>query len=451
MANSRKPRRAPDPTDLTQHLAAFLQRHVAPDSHVTLGLSGGLDSCVLLDLLAGLRPQAGFRLSAIHVNHHISPNAQTWAEFCGQQCAAYDVPLNIINVDVLRNSGRGLEAAAREARYKVLLEHAADVLLLAHHQDDQAETLLLQLLRGAGVDGLAAMPLHGMRASVSVLRPLLGFSRSVLEAYASAKTLRWVEDESNQDSSYDRNFLRNEVFPVIEPRFSAYRTTLARAAENLADAADLLTQVAETDAAEAVCDSKLDLRWIKVHTQQRSMNLLRYWVQAQTGLRPSRAWLLNSLDQLLNAKTNAQVQCKVGAFVLRRYRHWVYVDRQQEIRPYLLEWQGGDPLELPDGTRLTLKAVQGGGIAEDVVRQGLTVTNRAGAGGRWKMELRPDEKRPTRSLKNLWQEMGTPPWNRDSMPLIWSGMTLVAALGIGVAIEAQAKGQQIGYSVERER
>ncbi len=448
MANSRKLRRAPD---LTQHLAAFLQQHVAPGSHVTLGLSGGLDSCVLLDLLAGLRAQAGFQLSAIHVNHQISPNAADWAVFCGQQCAVYNVPLNVISVDVPRDSGLGLEAAAREARYKALLEHAADVLLLAHHQDDQAETLLLQLLRGAGVDGLAAMPVRGSRASASVVRPFLGFPRSALETYARSKNLHWIEDESNQDSRYDRNFLRNEVFPVIEPRFSAYRTTLARAAENLADAADLLTQVAEADAAEAICDGKLDLRWMKAHTQQRDMNLLRWWVQAKTGLNPSRAWLLNSLDQLLNAKINAQVQCAVGDFVLRRYRHWACMDQQQQIQPYLLEWQGESPLVLPDGSRLTLKVVLSGGIAENVVRQGLTVTNRAGAGSRWKMELRPDEKRPTRSLKNLWQEMGTPPWDRNSMPLVWSETALVAVPGVGVAAEAQAKGQQMGYRIDWDR
>jgi tRNA(Ile)-lysidine synthase len=371
--------------------------------------------------------------------------------FCGQQCATYDVPLNIVSVDVPRDSGLGLEAAAREVRYKVLLEHAADALLLAHHQDDQAETLLLQLLRGAGVDGLAAMPVYGLRASASVMRPFLGFPRSVLETYARSKKLHWIEDESNQDPSYDRNFLRNEVFPVMERRFSAYRTTLARTAENLADAADLLAQVAEADAAEAVCSGKLDLRWMEVHTKQRGMNLLRWWVQAKTGLNPSRAWLLNSLDQLLNAKSNAQVQCKMGDFVLRRYRHWAYVDQQQEIQPYLLEWQGESPLVLPDGSRLTLKAATGEGIAENVVTQGLTVTNRAGAGNRWKMELRPDVKRPTRSLKNLWQEMGIPPWDRDSMPLVWSGMTLVAGPRIGVAVEAQAKGQQMGYRIEWDR
>lgn len=449
MASSRKPQRVPDSTELAEYLAAFLQPHIAPGSHVSLGLSGGLDSCVLLDLLVQVRPQLGFQLSAIHVNHQISEHAGAWADFCAKVCASHDVPLYNIKVDVPRNSGKGLEAAAREERYKALLEHAADALLLAHHQDDQAETLLLQLLRGAGVDGLAAMPARGAYASKPVLRPFLPLPRSLLEAYANSRNLHWIEDESNQDCCYDRNFLRHEIFPVIEPRFPAYRTTLARAVENLADAANLLAQVAKDDAATAVQDGRLDITWLKNRSQERAMNLLRWWIQDETGISPSRAWLLNGLDQLLNAQANAQVQCQLGDVVLRRYRNWACVDHGQPILPYCVEWNGQDTLLLPDGTRLVLKTVSSGGIAQEKISQGLVVTNRSGAGDGWKMELRVDKNRPTRSLKNLWQEAGIPPWERDRVPLVWSDQVLATVPRIGVSADTQQ--EQAGCTIVWER
>lgn len=449
MASSRKPQRVPDSAELAEYLTAFLQQHIPPASHISLGLSGGLDSCVLLDLLARARPQLQFRLSAIHVNHQISTHADAWADFCAELCAGYEVPLHNIKVEVPRNGGKGLEAAAREARYKALLEYAADALLLAHHQDDQAETLLLQLLRGAGVDGLAAMPARGELASSPVLRPFLTLPRRVLEAYANAQHLRWIEDESNQDARFDRNFLRHEIFPVVETRFPAYRATLARAVENLADATQLLTQLAETDAAVAVQDGKLDLGWMRAQTQERSMNLLRWWIQAKTGMVPSRAWLLNAVEQLLHAQANAQVQCGLGDVMLRRYRHWACVDRRQVVQPYCMDWSGREDLVLPDGSCLVVNRVAGEGIAREKMHQGLKVTNRSGADARCKMELRPDKNRPTRSLKNLWQEAGIPPWEREMMPLIWSGSALLAVPGIGVSADAP-RGQD-GYGIGWER
>lgn len=449
MASLRKPQRVPDSTELAGYLTAFLQQHISPASGITLGLSGGLDSCVLFDLLIQARSQLGFHFSAIHINHQISAHADAWAMFCAELCAKHDVPLHNIKVDVPRNSGKGLEAAAREVRYQALLEYAEDALLLAHHLDDQAETLLLQLLRGAGVDGLAAMPIQGLRASKPVFRPFLMLSRRILETYAKARHLQWIDDESNQDCRYDRNFLRHDVFPVVETRFPAYRATLARAAENLADVTNLLMQVAEEDATAALQDGKLDLTLMKGFSLERAMNLLRWWIQAETGMNPSRAWLHNSLEQLFHAQANAQVECQLGDVVLRRYRNWAYVDCKQVTAPYCMDWDGQDDLLLPDGSKLVLHVVSHGGIPLDIVSQGLQVTNRGGVHTGWKMELRPDKNRPTRSLKNLWQEAGVPPRERDCTPLIWSRKILLAVPGVGVSADAW---QEYGrYAIAWER
>jgi tRNA(Ile)-lysidine synthase len=282
------------------------------------------------------------------------------------------------------------------------------------------------------VDGLAAMPVYGLRASASVMRPFLGFPRSTLESYARSKKLHWIEDESNQDCRFDRNFLRHEVFPILKRRFSAYRATLSRAVENLNDASLLLTQLAEADAGLALSDGKLDIAWMKTQTQERSMNLLRWWIRNETGMNLSRARLLNILDQLLNAQANAQIYCQLGGMVLRRYRNWACVDRRQNSLPYRIYWHGEDVLSLPDGGRLHFKQVVGQGISANEIKDGLVITNRLGAESSWKLSLRPDCNRPTRSLKNLWQEVGIPPWERDRQPLCWNNGVLVAVLGLGV-------------------
>lgn len=409
-----------------------------------LGLSGGLDSCVLLDLLLAAQTQLDFRLSALHVHHGISPNADAWADFCAELCSQHKLALNIVRVNVPRDNGLGLEAAAREARYQAMMQQDADVVVLAHHQDDQAETLLLQLLRGSGVEGLAAMPIHGNWLQKPILRPLLEVPRSALETYAQENRLVWINDESNLDTRFDRNFLRHQVFPAIAPRFSAYRTTLSRAAENLADAANFLTQIAVEDAATAVRENRLDIGLMKRLTPERAMNLLRWWIRAETGFNPSRAWLLNVLDQLLHAQPNAQVACCLGRVVVRRYREWACIDRSGDAHAYRVDWRGEAVLNFPDGGQLNFEQVSGAGVAADKITQGLVVTNRSGAEARWKLSLRLDEKRPTRSLKNLWQEAGIPPWEREHQPLVWHQGVLVAVGGVGIDCQWQAGAGEAG-------
>jgi tRNA(Ile)-lysidine synthase len=323
MENSRKRRCA----DLGAHLSAFLQQHLAPGRHLLLGLSGGLDSRVLLDLLVRARQSFDFKLSAIHVNHGISPNAGDWARFCAELCANDSIPFQAITVDVPRDSGLGLEAAAREARYRVLLAQETDGVMLAHHQDDQAETLLLQLLRGAGVKGLAAMPEAVERQGRRMLRPLLDVSRAELLEYAREHQLQWIEDESNLDLAYDRNYLRCQILPELERRFPAARRTLTRSASHLAEAAALLEEVAREDAANTVCEGRLDLALLKAMSVARAANLLRWWVTEQAGVPLSTARLADIRSQLLDARPDARIHITFGAAVLRRRRGKAIIER----------------------------------------------------------------------------------------------------------------------------
>src|SRR3977135_155148 len=219
-------------SELPERVAAVLAPKIFPGAHLALGLSGGLDSVALLSILLELAPALKFSRRAVPVNHGISPNAVRWAEFCTALCARQRVPLQLETVDIGPYRNLGLEAAARRARYEAFARVDADFIVLAQHRDDQAETLLLRLLRGAGLRGLAAMsPLRSIPGTrARLLRPLLAVSRADVETHARLRGLEWVEDESNADTIRRRNFLRSDVFPLLERQFPGARATVARAA-----------------------------------------------------------------------------------------------------------------------------------------------------------------------------------------------------------------------------
>lgn len=443
MASTKKPRQS----ELPERLTTFLHETVQPGQTLILGLSGGLDSCVLLHMLAAACLPHSFQLRAVHVNHGISPNAAAWAQFCAELCAGYGVPFVAESVHVPRDSGLGIEAAAREARYRVLLAQKADAILLAHHRDDQAETLLLQLLRGSGVKGLSAMPqvsaLAGTQgqSTASILRPLLDIPRSTLEAYAEEHGLEWIEDESNLDLSYDRNFLRHHVFPEIEKRFPACRTTLARSASHFAEAAELMDEVAAADAASCVKDGGVDITGLRALSAPRGRNLLRYWLSGYLMAPPSTRRLQEAYRQLLNARDDAQLRVVLEGGELRRYRDRAIFEKNPGAQPLHLAWRGELEMRLPGGV-LTFERVPGQGISSSRIGDRLEIRSRTG-GERFK----PDQRRPTRSLRHLLQEAGMPPWERASLPLIYSGEKLAVVPGIGVACELQAAPEEEGWLI----
>lgn len=236
-----------------------------------MGFSGGLDSTVLLHATAGLVNAAGLVLSALHVHHGLSPNADAWAESCSKFCESLGVPIAILQVEVPVHSGEGPEAAARRMRHKALSDQPAHWVLLAHHADDQAETVLHNLLRGTGVRGAAAMPESRGR----VLRPLLGLGRAVLLEYARTHDLAWIEDESNADLRYTRNFLRREIMPAIASRFPGVSGQLAAAAAHFGEADSLLDDLASLDLGASRPEFPLPLILFRQLADARARNLLR--------------------------------------------------------------------------------------------------------------------------------------------------------------------------------
>ncbi|GAO35566.1 tRNA(Ile)-lysidine synthetase [Sulfuricella sp. T08] len=406
----------------------------------------------LLDILVQLRTSLHFPLSAVHVNHQISSNSADWAEFCTRLCAGHHIPFQVIKVDLKRVPGESLEALARDARYRVFAEQQTDFILLAQHLDDQAETLLLQLLRGAGAKGLSAMGAMSEEGTETLryLRPLLDVPRGVILDYAALRGLHWVEDESNADISYDRNYLRHRVMPELEKRFPGYRVTFARASRNLAESAQLSDDLARLDLATAVVNGNLRVDALRNLSGARARNLLRYWL-AELGIpMPSAGRLENLLQQLCSARDDAQVHISMGDTVIRRYRGEVHLEKKT-LAPLLepaLIWSLQDMPDLPwSGGGLVFERTTGQGLSLARLTAA-PVTIRLRQGGE---RLRPDCLRPTRSLKNLLREAGMPPWQRQRLPLLFSGESLAFVPGVGIDCEFRAQEGESGVIVKLER
>lgn len=440
MENSRKSNSA----DLAHRLAGQLATLIPPHSAILIAFSGGVDSVVLLHLLHQLAPRFSWQLSALHVHHGISPHADAWADFCERRCADYKLSFFLERVDIQPLREQGIEAAARQLRYAAYAKHQRDFLVLAHHADDQAETLLLQLLRGAGVRGAAAMPMLASR-DTQWLRPLLNVTRVEIIAYAQTHHLQWIEDESNADDSYPRNYLRHQVMPLLAQKFPSYRHTMTRSAQHFAEAAELLDELARLDAASAIQQDGLSVTALKDMSTARAKNLLRYFLHMRGAPVPQTVQLADMLHQLIHARDDAKICVAFSGWQAHRYRGVVQVlpalpDFDGRLR---LEWNNEASLPWAAlGMRVEFVPVTGRGISLDKLRAA-PVTLRFRQGGE---TLRPYANASTRTLKNLMQEQRIPPWLRDRVPLLFCGDELVCAFGV-VAVAFQAGEGEVGVEM----
>lgn len=390
---------------------------------------------MLLHLLAGLRERLSYRLSAIHVHHGLSPRADDWEEHCRRQCAALDVPLQVARVEV-KKEGRGWEAAARQARYQVYATLAVDSLALAHHRDDQAETVVLQLLRGAGIKGLAAMPESRRLRDILLLRPLLGVARREIERYAHDHGLIWVDDESNADTRYTRNATRHQLLPRLEELFPAAAAILARSAGQFAESADLLDELAQLDGAAG---EVLTVAQLQALEPVRARNLLRHWLELQ-GVSIRRERLHEALAQLLEARPDASPVIEFEQASLRRYRGEVRLERHALASSIQVwTWRGESELDLGGAGTLVFSPVVGGGV-----RLEGAVEIRLRQGGE---KLQPARSGCRRAIKDLLREAGVPPWLRSRLPLLHVDGRLAWVAEIGGDAAFQAGPDQAGWLI----
>jgi tRNA(Ile)-lysidine synthase len=396
-----------------------------------IAYSGGLDSTVLLHAMVSLRTALATDIEAIHVHHGLRAEAGDWVNHCQRTCIAWGVTCRIIHVDARPAPGHSPEAAARAVRYEALksLVIEGTYLLTAHHQDDQSETLLLQLLRGAGVAGLAAMPEVTCFGEGYHARPLLSYSRPALAEYAKRHQLKWLDDPSNQDIGFDRNFIRHQVMPLMQERWPAASQTLARAARLQAEALELITDLAKQDR-RAVAGSRphtLSVLALKKLSIPRQKNVLRNWICEQKLPLPTQAQLDRGREDILKAGEDRTPLVHWRGAEVRRYRDDLYAmiplpthNPHQEII-----WRLTRPLSIPHlGITINLRDLKAQGLVLPSSVSQVTVRFRVGG-----EQCRPLGESHHHALKKLFQQARVPPWQRDRTPLIYVEDKLVAIVG----------------------
>ncbi len=411
--------------------------------------SGGLDSHVLLHAMAALREHLQpVGLGVVHVNHGLHGDALAWAGHCARICGDLDVPLTQLEVDARPVRGESPEAAARRARYEAVgaVMGAGDVVLTAHHRDDQAETLVLHLLRGSGPHGLAAMPPCRSFQQGWLARPLLDLSRQALREYAEARSLSWVDDPSNHEDRFERNFLRNEIMPALKIRWPALTDVLARAAAHQSEAARLVDTLADTDldGVRGGIPGTLRLDLLLTLSPERQRNLLRRWFGRMGLPLPTTAHLDRVVQDVMGADVDRTPLVRWEGAEVRRYRDRLFA--MPPLAPATpdatLCWPLEETLLLPDG-RLSAERVAGQGIKVPAGTPGVAEVRFRHGGER----CRPAGRLHSHSLKKLLQERGVPPWVRQRLPLVYVAGELAAVADLWVCEPLAAREGETGWRI----
>jgi tRNA(Ile)-lysidine synthase len=448
---------------LASRLASLLPGF--PDVRLVIAFSGGVDSTALLAALAASRSKT-LRMRAVHVNHGLHPNAATWSRHCRALARELGVQLEVIAAKVPRPGGVSLEAAARDARYAVLARvlEAGEFLLTAHHEDDQLETVLLQLFRGAGIPGLAAMPDVAPFAGGWLARPLLSRSRAELEEWVRGAGLSWIDDDTNADEALDRNYLRRRVLPLIRERWQGVGSAVSRSARHAAEGQRLLDVIARSDVERASSGAGLFVPALRALQPDRRRNALRFWIAGSGARVPDTSRLEELAGPVIDARPDSSPRVAWGDVEVQRHADVLSInsrgpgpvavrgraelhrstgvgggrdlrqladaregsDAKRDARPPAAidwQWRSAPLLELPDaGGTLELKPDPHGPIDLDTVPATVTVRHRQGG-----ERLRPRRGGPRRTLKSLLQESHLPIGERARLPLVFSGATLLAA------------------------
>jgi len=437
-------------------LVSIINRHqVMP---IIIAYSGGVDSQVLLHALANLSRQKHIHnnITVCHVNHGLSINAQDWQQFAQLQCQQLNLALTICEVNVQAQKQQSLEALARDARYQALktVNIERSLIITGHHRDDQSETFLLALKRGAGLKGLSAMAAETTLDKHILLRPLLAISRNEIEKYARDSELSWVEDESNSDTRFDRNFLRKQIMPLFNQRWPSINDTINRSAAHCLEGQELLDELAEQDLTDAMLSSvSLQVSQLTQLSKARFNNLVRFFLAKHDCLMPSTEQLMQLRQQLL-ASDDKNPAVKVGDHYLRRYKKAVYLtqtyadisDWRQDIE--LLK--GDVSIDLPDGlASLLFSALP---IEDNTAQQvqspeaGQEVTLRFNHNN---PKCLPDYRQHSRSLKKVLQELNIAPWQRKRIAFLYYDEIFVAAIGHFTCQDYLPNSKESGIYVSR--
>ncbi len=414
---------------------------LAPDSRLAVGLSGGMDSTTLLHAATKHLP-GGMRLRALHVNHGLHGKAGEWERFCAEICAQLDTPLDVLRVQV-PESGASWENRARIARYEAFRQNLRvdEWLLLAHHLDDQTETMLLRLARGAGIRGLGGIPRQRKLGRGMLLRPFLACPKADLARYAREQGLRWIEDDTNRDSRFDRNFCRHEILPLIEQRWPNYRRDWERSRLLIQQSGELLDALARLDCERCAGEAApaLSVKRLRQLGEPRARNALRHWIEQKIEGPANPRKLRGLPDWLIAPRQDVAAAIDFGACSVRRFGGHLH------LLPNLAPLDKAARLQW-DPSREPLLAIPGNGNlrAIRVTEQGLAANSyeiRYRRGGERCRFVR----RPGKTLKKLLNEARVEPWRRERLPLLFRDGELAAVPGLGFSERASARP---GYRIE---
>lgn len=435
-------------------LRQALLHSLPPHTSVCVAFSGGRDSTVLLHALAGLRQERPFLLRAVHVHHGIQAAASNWGAHCTDLAARLAVPCSILPVTVHNTRGKGLEAEARDARYAAFRRdlQPGEWLLTAHHADDQLETVLLHLLRGSGVSGLAGIPRDAPFGPGRLCRPLIDVPGAALDAYGQEVLrpagLDWLTDPMNADIAYDRGYVRHELTPVLLRRFPAAARAVGRSAALAAEAAGLLEDLARADADRVAEANRMNLPALRRISPARQRNLVRFLARQRGWATPPERRLREGLGQLLEAAAGRQPVLAWGGHEVRRFRDHLHLldvampDPQDLAQS--VAWADGRSVDL-GGVRGVLElcpATGGSVLSPGVVAEGLRVSFRSGG-----ERVRSDADGHHRTLKYLFQSRGIVPWMRPNIPLVLAGGRLAAVANLWTADWAAARPGEAGLQI----
>lgn len=436
------------PAELTPEAILKILADLPPAGCYRVAYSGGVDSHVLLQLVASLRAELKVEVRAIHVNHGLESEALAWERHCEGVCKQLGIPLVVARITSLRPGGASLEAWAREQRYELLAQpmRPGEILLTAHHQQDQAETMLLQLLRGSGAKGLAAMPRLQRFHDGWQARPLLEFTRPQILARADQIGLHWVEDHSNANECLDRNYLRRQIWPKLQEHWPGAARTLARAAAHQAEAAALLAYLAHEDLRNLRLERNniLDNSHLQTIDRPRLANLLRHWLEELGLPLPNSAKIQQLIETVVHSRYAVNPCVNWGNAEVRRYRHAVCAAARlpQSVPEWTMEWNLHESCITPVGV-LKAELVQGWGIRRDAIaHDSLQVRYRKGG-----ERIRPEGDAHHRDLRKLFQQRGVFPWYRNRVPLLYAGDRLAAVAGLWTSGEVAAGKNELGWEI----
>ncbi|OOH88891.1 tRNA lysidine(34) synthetase TilS [Pasteurellaceae bacterium 15-036681] len=411
-----------------------LSLHFPTQSHFLIGLSGGIDSVVLLHLFKQAQTQFNLNLRAIHIHHGLSPNADNWVDFCEQLCRQWDIPLIIKKVKV--EGKQGIEAEARSARYQAIQQQiqSNEILATAHHLDDQAETFLLALKRGSGIKGLGAMQAVSFAHKLAIFRPLLAISKAEITAYAEQHNLQWINDESNECNDYDRNFLRNEVLPLLNQRWAQFNQMVTRSSQHCAEQQQLIEELLADELEKRIdlTQQSLMIDNFSDFSKAKQQQLIRLWLEKCEVVMPSIQQLEQIIENLIFAETDKNPQVKLGDKIIRRYQNRIFITRKfadtklfsQEIPPFEKGGLGGILISLPDNIG-TIQRTENALICnlsgksyrlplpQKLSDKSLTIKlHHSGKVAIYGKTMRED-------IKKIWQKNSVPVWLRTRTPLVF--------------------------------